>query len=110
MVCGDEAAVGLAVRAEGPVVLSHGHRVDRRTRRTDTERPCGDLLDQIAHLLELSPQMVVYVDQVLTGLQLVRRVGSRRVLHRTGRPRRLIQQLDCTALDRRRWRRDNAET
>src|SRR4029453_14383655 len=102
--------VGLAVRAESPVVLSHGHRVDVRPSLSDAERPCGHLLDQVADLLELRAQMVVYVDQMLTGRQLVRRVRAPRFGGGTRGSLRLVEQLYGASPYGGRWSRHDCET
>ena len=98
VVTGDQPAVRLAVGAEGPVVLAHRHRVDRRARRAHREVAPHHLLDDVAHLGQLGPQVVVHVLEVLRHRQLGRSVGrllDRVGAHRVGRSTRLVPRQDA---------------
>ena len=59
-----------------------------RPRRTDREVSAHDLVDDVAHLRQLGPQVVVDVDEVLRGRELVRRVAFLRSGIRPQRVRR----------------------
>ena len=91
VVRGDEPAVGLAVGAERPVVLTQRHRVDQRAgrapRRASPPRTWSIRSNSCG---ELGAQVVVDVDQVLAGGPLVRGPGQRgrgRVVRRAGSSR-----------------------
>ena len=70
-----DAAVGLAERAERPVVLADRHAVDERAHGGGVGVAGRDLLDEVAQLVELGAQVVVDVDQVPAG-GLLRRACS----------------------------------
>lgn len=60
----DQAAVGLAVGAEGPLVLPHGHLVDRTARGRRVQGAGRHLVDEVVDLAQLRPEVVVDVDEV----------------------------------------------
>ena len=86
VVHGDDPAVGLAVRAEGPVVLPHRHLVEVRPRGAGVDRARRDLVDQVADLVEFGAQVVVDLDQLRAVGLLLGGVGPGRVTGRAGGP------------------------
>src|SRR6478735_2789399 len=60
----DQAAVGLAVGAQCPLVLAHRQLVDDAPGPARVERAGLDLGDEVEQLAELGAQVVVHVDQV----------------------------------------------
>ena len=76
VVHGHHPAVGLAVGAEGPVVLPHGHLVDGRAGRAGVQSARRHLVDQVVDLVQFAAQVIVDVDQVLAFGLLARSVGA----------------------------------
>ncbi len=64
---GDAAAIARANRAEGPVVLAHRHRVQAGASVARTHRALANARQKVAQLLQLAPEHVMDLDEVLAG-------------------------------------------